>query len=828
MMSELTRCTLLLLFCLATFTTTIRAPAAPDFMLMATITVPDPLMESTTPNTANLCKDPPQIPFGQLKDEFLRINEFTTNSKVTYMCQPGYIRVPGTKPTITCLDDNTWSSLEIFCTRKSCGNPGEVENADMQAENFLFGSKVTYVCFQGYRMISKRNYRECLADGKWSNFLPKCEVLSCPPPPSITNGYFNPEKDEYYYLDSVTYQCNKRLARIGEEFLSCNENGEWSSNAPECREVVCLDPFVQRARKLSGITGPYYLNSAVRFECSSGYLLNGSDIVKCNLNSQWEPELPNCIGFCRFSPYLFPELEVLTKETRFIDGTTLKFECKEGYKLEPGVKDTITCEGTKWSTNKPCTPVECPEPNVPRARKMPRSVGPYFFNSVVRFVCAAGYVLNGSDIVKCNQNKQWEPELPKCIGFCVFAPYLFPELEVLTNETRFIEGTALKFECKVGYERNPDAKDTITCEGIKWSTDKSCTPISCGNPGSIPNGNMRIGNFLFGSTIYYTCNSGYRMRSATFRKCTSNGTWTLPIPVCEGVPCGHPGNSENAEFEAKDFLFGSEAIYKCKKGYKMISHENSRKCGENGIWIGKIPVCEVETCPPPERLMNGSYGPEKEKYNYKESVTYECNKLNLVGEHSVTCTEDGEWTSGAPECKAVCKSPPELKYGVLDEVFTHQKFFNIHTQVQYKCRPGFVPLSDLNSTITCLDDLRWSEPDIFCAPISCGEPREIDHGKMEYKNFFFGSTVNYTCVPGYTMISRRNYRECQADGTWSGTAPVCKESVCDKIWELQEEARTCTSTPDEWIKYLQVQYLYLQIENLKLDILIKKKELEII
>ncbi|CAJ0919302.1 unnamed protein product [Ranitomeya imitator] len=94
---------------------------------------------------------------------------------------------------------------------------------------------------------------------------------------------------------------------------------------------------------------------------------------------------------------------------------------------------------------------------------------------------------------------------------------------------------------------------------------------------------------------------------------------------------------------------------------------------------------------------------------------------------------------------------------------------------------------------------------------------------MQYDHFSFGSRVNYTCNPGYSMTSKRNYRECQADGTWSGKPPVCKEPVCDQIWELQEEARKCTSTPDEWIKYLQVQYLYHQIENLKLDNEIKKK-----
>ncbi|KAM4701578.1 uncharacterized protein O3C94_002520 [Discoglossus pictus] len=53
---------------------------------------------------------------------------------------------------------------------------------------------------------------------------------------------------------------------------------------------------------------------------------------------------------------------------------------------------------------------------------------------------------------------------------------------------------------------------------------------------------------------------------------------------------------------------------------------------------------------------------------------------------------------------------------------------------------------------------------------------------------------------------------------------VQKEDIsCDKIWATQEAIRKCTTTPEDWKKYLEVQYLYLQIENLKVDIERKKK-----
>ncbi|CAI9602173.1 unnamed protein product [Staurois parvus] len=307
--------------------------------------------------------------------------------------------------------------------------------------------------------------------------------------------------------------------------------------------------------------------------------------------------------------------------------------------------------------------------------------------------------------------------------------------------------------------------------------------------------------------------------------CLGNFEWSHPVQFCSRISCGRPEEVKNAVYNVTDFLFGSEAVYKCETGYNMVSENNIRTCLDNKKWSDSVPECEVQTCRSPEDLVNGSYSIKKERYTYLDSVTYKCDSLTLVGEASVSCTAEGDWTSRAPECKAVCKSPPELKYGELVETFPKKQYFNVGTSLKYKCQPGYIFTENTSDEITCLPDLKWSEPEVFCKRLSCGKPGDITHGQMQFKDFLFESRVNYTCTPGYTMISRRNYRYCQADGTWNGTSPVCKASICDHIWELQEEARKCTSTPDEWIKYLQVQYLYLQIENLKLDIDIKKRKL---
>ncbi|XP_075052301.1 membrane cofactor protein-like isoform X8 [Mixophyes fleayi] len=240
------------------------------------------------------CTAPPNLLFGELGEQFIGKNDFIVNSIVNYTCRPGFTRDPAISNTITCLSDSTWSIPDEFCKRRSCGNPAEPDNGQMHGDNFLFGSRVTYTCNTGYNMESKRDYRECQADGTWSNEVPFCAIQVCPPPNAITDGSFNPDKTDYTYQDAVTYTCKSGLSLIGEASIFCTSNGSWSADPPKCKVVSCSNPEVLNAEKLSGFSGPYTLNSAVSFRCLDGFTMIGSGHVTCNASSMWYPSLPSC------------------------------------------------------------------------------------------------------------------------------------------------------------------------------------------------------------------------------------------------------------------------------------------------------------------------------------------------------------------------------------------------------------------------------------------------------------------------------------------------------------------------------------------------------
>ncbi|XP_018417804.1 PREDICTED: complement receptor type 1-like [Nanorana parkeri] len=359
------------------------------------------------------CGLPLDIPYGSPKAEFADKMAFAVGLTVKYDCRPGFIRVPGAKNYITCLDNSEWSSNDEFCRLRACGYPGDMENGYFEAENFLFASRVKYYCDAGYYMTSKRCYRECQADGTWSNSVPECEAAMCPPPETIPNGTFYPVKEEYYFADAVRYECsNPNMVMEYDSSIFCMENGNWSDPQPRCIEVNCESPVVPHSRKLSGFIGPYRLHSMVRFECNRGFQMEGSDTIVCNLDSRWEPAPPECIGaFC--------------PEPRLLHGKVIRGKKTDGYKVRDSITlacDTnsnlngankVTCGNDfQWNPNLPTCELEngCSSPNIRNGRVTlkngisydPEIHGHGFSSSdKIEITCDTGYRLRGRSESEC-------------------------------------------------------------------------------------------------------------------------------------------------------------------------------------------------------------------------------------------------------------------------------------------------------------------------------------------------------------------------------------------------------------------------------------------
>ncbi|KAM4813785.1 complement decay-accelerating factor isoform X2 [Urocitellus parryii] len=186
------------------------------------------------------CDVPPRLLFASLKKDYNMQNYFPVGSTVEYECRPGYMRDPSQSVKLTCLQNLTWSKAAEFCKKKSCPNPGELRNGDINITTGLFyGSPIFFSCHTGYRLVGASSSYCTLFDRtlKWSEPLPECVEIYCPEPIQIDNGYIQEEYEVYVYRQSITYGCDKGFTLVGKSSIYCTvkENeGEWSDLPPQC------------------------------------------------------------------------------------------------------------------------------------------------------------------------------------------------------------------------------------------------------------------------------------------------------------------------------------------------------------------------------------------------------------------------------------------------------------------------------------------------------------------------------------------------------------------------------------------------------------------
>ncbi|KAM3618889.1 uncharacterized protein V6R79_026427 [Siganus canaliculatus] len=226
-----------------------------------------------------------------LKDTDILLQAFPNGLKVSLTCDVGYVSAGGST-SIICTD-GTWSLVRLKCERKNCGSPEDVQNGRLTfPQGTEFGDIVQFSCNPGFILVGSDNLT-CGAQG-WIGREPTCVVVTCDPPPQIKDGAFSPDKDVYEYREVVRYTCTNGLDLVGSNAVSCSETGTWP-DPPSCKRVQCGEPDIKNADWVSGSRPPYKYKATVIYKCRSGYKMKGSATLTCDSNNNWTPELPNCI-----------------------------------------------------------------------------------------------------------------------------------------------------------------------------------------------------------------------------------------------------------------------------------------------------------------------------------------------------------------------------------------------------------------------------------------------------------------------------------------------------------------------------------------------------
>nr|XP_023496558.1 complement receptor type 2 isoform X2 [Equus caballus] len=299
--------------------------------------------------------------------------------------------------------------------------------------------------------------------------------------------------------------------------------------------------------------------------------------------------------------------------------------------------------------------------------------------------------------------------------------------------------------------------------------------------------------FAVGTSWEYECLPGF-IKSSFFTTCLETSEWSDAQQFCKRKSCMSPRELLHGSVHTPmGIVFGSTITYSCDEGYRLIG-DSSATCiiSDNIVtWDSDMPFCEIIPCESPPAISNGDfYSSSREHFYYGMVVTYECHigqngkKLfDLVGEPSIYCTSKdnriGIWSSPPPQCITVVKCPvPEVENGIMESGF--RRSFSLNDTVMFKCKPGFTMKG--SNIVWCQPNSKWNPPLPKCFK-GCLLPPDIANGsysKMDKEFFQIGQKVSYSCEPGYTLIGT-NPVQCTSLGTWSPTAPRCEAKSCDVI-----------------------------------------------
>ncbi|KAK5930438.1 hypothetical protein CgunFtcFv8_026673 [Champsocephalus gunnari] len=510
--------------------------------------------------------------------------------------------------------EGEWDSKGRICTLKPCGHPGDSENADFQlekGEDFVFGSQVKYTCHKGYQMVSRTNYRRCMAQG-WDGNIPVCEAQQCPIINVDELVHVNGNIEEATFGNVVRFSCkSSSKVLFGSAEMYCDENGEWVGKSPTCKEIICTAPEIENGEVLEQIQ-EYKEHQILEFRCDRAFTRADARSPKCTkqgARAEWSPT---------------PQCEPITCQLQLgLKGTS----------YEPAYKNTPECQEVTCSKR---------VPHVSWGSHWPQTLKS---GEMARYGCKRGYTRKDdrNDIATCNRDG-WHPN-PLCEEKRCKKPHIDDANFIGVVRESYRQNEHIQYACK------NNVIVTLTCKENGWNGIQSCS--ACSNV-KVPNGFV----VPYKDTLYYTCEEGYKLPTKGWwaeAKCNDIVSSELQ-PCIENTKCGDL-IIPNAKVTVA--LPGESAQVNCKEGYSTkVSHFSCRdgKWDSNGVPLKIICTPIAKPCSPPRKVQNAVLvTPYQEEYLSNSTVTYKCREsYTAVGETTIRCMT-GQWG----ETDIMCTPPAQ-------------------------------------------------------------------------------------------------------------------------------------------------------------------------
>ncbi|XP_049921035.1 regulator of complement activation group 2 gene 1 isoform X5 [Epinephelus moara] len=631
------------------------------------------LLLSSLPTQAQDCTRPIGRNNMNLKDEYILLDTFPDGTKVSFACAVGHVSAGGSA-SIICTA-GSWSPVRLKCERRSCGAAEEVPNGYVDyPQGIEFGDELVVTCNAGFRLVGKTNKRLCGAQG-WMGRMPECEVVTCDPPPPVQNSTFRPDKEVYQYGEVVEYSCQQDYTLSGSRTISCSADGRFEPSPPTCIKVHCEEPVIANAKWIWGFRPPHGYQSTVMYMCKPGYTMIGEPTLTCGIDSQWSPGLPTCQLIQCEEPVITNAEWIWGSRPPHGYQSMVTYMCKPGYTMIG--ESALTCgRDGQWSPGLPtCQPQDCTRPiggNNMNLKDEYILLDTFPDGTKVSFACAVGHVsAGGSASIICTAGS-WSPVRLKCERRSCGAAEEVPNGYV--DYPQGIEfGDELVVTCNAGF-RLVGKTNKRLCGAQGWmGRMPECEVVTCDPPPPVQNSTFRPDKevYQYGEVVEYSCQQDYTLSGSRTISCSADGRFDPPPPTCIKVQCEEPviANADWIWGSRPPHGYQSTVTYQCRSGYTMIG-EPTLTCGIDSQWSPGLPTCHRPTTPKTttttttttpsvrgceEPLITNAerIGGTQPPYGYQSLVTYQCKPgYKMIGEPTLTCGRDGEWSPGLPECQA--------------------------------------------------------------------------------------------------------------------------------------------------------------------------------
>ncbi|XP_028259918.1 P-selectin [Parambassis ranga] len=511
---------------------------------------------------------------------------------------------------------------------------------------------------------------------------------------------------------------------------------------PRCEEAITCSPLPNPEQGSHQCFHPYgsnRFNSSCHFHCERGFWLLGMPQLLCQANAHWDNPVPLCqveqcpvLDFTNFTGGSMNCSHPIAPNSY---NSTCDFRCDEGFELF-GLNQ-IQCDNSgKWTASVPaCTVKKCSPMSSPVMGNMTcvDAIEPFSFGSQCNFSCQEGYSLTGDNPLTCLASGQWKYSTPACT--------------------------------------------VVQCSSL---TDPPHAHIQCQDP---------VREHSYGSKCTVQCEEGYNLIGTNVTKCSSQGTWSHALPVCQAVRCPSLTSAPHGSLFCSDphgeFSFGSQCKTACEEGFSLNGTADT-DCTSAGKWSTDIPKCRAKRCPTLTPPAHGSVvcSDLHGEFSFGSLCMLSCVEgFNLNGTNNTECTSMGTWNREIPHCLAkrcpTLRSPSHGSFACSDP---HGEF-SFGSRCTSACGVGFLLTGWADTECTAVGT--WSTDMPHCQARQCPLlAKAPQHGRMNCNHpnapFSYGSHCGFECNEGF-WLRGTPATTCNNSGQWSQNLPTCQPVQCQAI-----------------------------------------------